>query len=208
MVKLYCLNIHTFENDFDNILPTLSSKRIEKINKLKKKNNKLLSMGAEMILKYALWDNNKNCELEILEDEFKKPYINGLADFHFNISHSGEYIVCAISNKPVGVDIEKISKYNLKIAEKYFTKDEIEYNDFFKIWVHKESFVKAVGKGLTLLQNKINIVSNGKISNIFFNNNKYFFREYKIDDSYKLAVCSKDMNFYNEIKMIDKIHIL
>ena len=43
--------------------------------------------------------------------EHGKPYLSDYSDVHFNISHSGEYVVCSVSDKPVGVDIQKISKY-------------------------------------------------------------------------------------------------
>ena len=39
--------------------------------------------------------------------EYGKPYIPALPDMHFNISHSGRWIVCAVDSKPIGIDIEK-----------------------------------------------------------------------------------------------------
>ena len=43
--------------------------------------------------------------LERTEDG--KPFIPGLADIHFNLSHSGDYIACAFSDQEVGLDLRE-----------------------------------------------------------------------------------------------------
>ena len=42
---------------------------------------------------------------EILRDEMGKPYFKESA-LHFNVSHSGEYLAIAVSEHPVGIDIQ------------------------------------------------------------------------------------------------------
>lgn len=43
----------------------------------------------------------------ISREERGKPFLRDRQDLFFNISHSGEYAVCAVSEHPVGIDIER-----------------------------------------------------------------------------------------------------
>lgn len=86
---------------------------------------------------------------------------NGLVQF--NQAHSGNMGIYAFcKNRRVGVDLEEMRPFqNLEqIAEMLFSPHELELfralpneeksRTFFKAWTHKEAFVKALGKGLTL----------------------------------------------------------
>lgn len=88
-----------------------------------------------------------------------KPFLEGRNDVFFNISHSGDYVVCALSDKEVGIDIEGEKRARLEVARRFFHPDEIkklesledkEKDDFFyDYWSVKESFLKYTGDGLT-----------------------------------------------------------
>jgi 4'-phosphopantetheinyl transferase len=75
-----------------------------------------------------------------------------LQNIHFNISHSANYVACAIADTPVGIDIEGRRKVNNAVAKRYFTEEEIKSihsdEDFFKIWTFKEALGKYTGEGL------------------------------------------------------------
>lgn len=82
-----------------------------------------------------------------------KPYFPG-TDIHFNISHSGDYKVLAIADAPVGVDIERFRKADLRVAKRfceneynYITQKDSEHR-FFEIWTKKEAYLKYKGTGL------------------------------------------------------------
>lgn len=87
-----------------------------------------------------------------------KPLWSEVPSLHFNLSHSGEWAALAITKiGPVGIDIEKIKpiKNRAKIAERIFTISEQEWlkksgllQEFFRLWVAKEAFVKALGQGM------------------------------------------------------------
>ncbi len=93
--------------------------------------------------------------LNILFSKHGKPYFENIMDFHFNISHSKDLITVAISESPVGIDIEYIRNPDLRIAKRFC--DE-EYNyiterdstiRFFEIWTKKEAYLKYKGTGLS-----------------------------------------------------------
>ncbi|MFT5123950.1 MAG: 4'-phosphopantetheinyl transferase [Kiritimatiellia bacterium] len=82
------------------------------------------------------------------------------SDIFFNLSHSGAYILIAIGRENHGVDIERMErKINLEsLARRYFSQPEYawweaqhkEKQAFFKVWTHKESYLKATGQGISI----------------------------------------------------------
>ena len=100
--------------------------------------------------------------------EHGKPYAKDLA-VEFNISHSGNMVVCAVDDKPIGIDIEQIRPIDLTVAKHICTDEELLYlfghtpieQDFayttdteilirfFKLWTAKEAYGKCIGTGLS-----------------------------------------------------------
>lgn len=96
-------------------------------------------------------------EIFIDKTENGKPYFKNYPDFHFNISHTIGAVAVAFSDSPLGVDIERIRKADLRVANRYFDNNEKEYiyrnkenvnRRFFEIWTKKEAYIKM--RGLTL----------------------------------------------------------
>lgn len=80
---------------------------------------------------------------------------------NFNITHSGKYVACAISDKPIGIDMEGNRKDVCSVARRFFNKDESEWvcmaeseseqkERFLKIWTFKEAYSKMTGDGIVL----------------------------------------------------------
>ena len=130
----------------------LSEVRKSKLEKIKNEKSRLLSLAAE--------EAYNRTSLELLGEIEPYTYKNEKPQndkFFFNLSHSGEYAVCAASKKPVGVDIQEIKPIDLKLSERFFTKDEFEYikngknkeERFFEIWTKKEAMAKVYGEGIS-----------------------------------------------------------
>lgn len=107
---------------------------------------------AEIIEKEYL---KKPCP-EILRDEYGKPYFADHS-LYFNISHSGDYVAMAVSEHPVGIDLQKIKEvregmYRKAVLprEQILIRKESRTRDFIRLWTLKESFTKAEGKGLRI----------------------------------------------------------
>lgn len=96
----------------------------------------------------------ENCP-GILRDEMGKPYFTE-GKLQFNVSHSGEYLAIAISENPVGVDIQEPKQIKEGMFKKVVHPKEQSLigadrqKDFLRLWTLKESFVKAEGKGLRI----------------------------------------------------------
>ena len=144
---------------FARLLRTVPPSRQEKIGRLRVARARRLSLGAGLLLNYALAAQG----LPVTEpavSENGKPYFPALPDFHFNLSHSGELALCAVSPTPVGCDVETVSGIDLAVARRFFHPEERAWlfslpegereAAFLRLWTCKESFIKAVGLGLAL----------------------------------------------------------
>ena len=97
---------------------------------------------------------NSNFLSNLKFNSHQKPYFD--LNFHFNISHSGDYVLCAASKAGnLGIDIEKKRALEIHGFEDLFT--SLEWQDittaqnpaiFFDYWSKKESIIKADGRGL------------------------------------------------------------
>lgn len=94
---------------------------------------------------------------ELLFTETNKPYLSN-TEVQFNLSHSGEIVVLAISNKPIGIDIEHIKPVMdmAGVMQVCFNEQEIESINsssnpqfrFYEFWTRKEAILKATGEGI------------------------------------------------------------
>lgn len=66
-------------------------------------------------------------KLKIEKNEYGKPFFTDFPNIHYNISHTKGLIVCAISEDSIGIDVERISNFNRRIPNRFFTKNEQEY---------------------------------------------------------------------------------
>lgn len=115
------------------------------------------SFAREKVVSLAATDLSvAEKDIEIKTDMYGKPHIAGYVQWHFSITHTAGMIGIAVSNKPIGIDAEKIRNADLRIARRFFTDQEnlrIKNSEnksrcFFEIWTKKEAYLKYIGKGL------------------------------------------------------------
>lgn len=101
--------------------------------------------------------------------DFGRPYLPAPIDF--NISHSGEYVLCALCNRcRVGVDIEKVQPINLSDFQGQMTEAEWAtvtgaadpLRAFYYYWTRKEAAIKAHGHGLSLPLKEV-VIGEGEV---------------------------------------------
>lgn len=149
MIKLFIADVSGL--DIGSRIAEVSDYRREKIEKLPSIEAKQQSLGAELLLNAAVPDHPQYCIAE-----GGKPCFEG--DFPcFSLSHSGKYALCAIADAELGADIEAPRKNSLRLAKRFFTESEFDAvsrsqnpdDEFCRIWVIKESYIKATGEGLS-----------------------------------------------------------
>ena len=137
--------------------------------------------------------------LTMSKGEFGKPFFSQYPDIHFNISHSGDFAAVMVSRFECGVDIQKIKEVKQSVVRKICSYEELRFIEnsadkdraFITLWALKESFVKAVGKGLSFDLSKVNfciVTHGGEITEIQCNQKGSFF--VKNLDEYILAACT------------------
>ena len=98
---------------------------------------------------------------EIKRTPLGKPYFPG-EDLHFSISHTKNYVFCAVSEYPIGIDAEELDRdIRLSLAEKFLSPGELEQfqnapdkrKALLTFWVLKEAAGKCTGEGLQLWPN-------------------------------------------------------
>lgn len=204
---IYALNAEKISDHIESYRDEMPENRYSKLMKYKFDMDKKLLIGNEILFQYGLkqiYPNRDHKEFVRAVDQAGKPYLEGEDDMYFNMSHAGKYSVCAFSDKPIGVDIERIKPIDLSIAEKYYCKDEYvdimqrskhnQLKRFYEYWVLKESFVKAVGLGLSIPLDEF-AFSNFKGHELLrvnhsVDNHNYISQKFNFSDSsYELAIC-------------------
>lgn len=183
---------------YERLTRLLPPEKQEQIYKIRFNIDKKLSLFSDLFVRYLACKvlNLNNTEVIFYKNDYGKPYLDGFPSFQYNISHTKNAIVIGISNKPIGVDIEKIKPINLKIAERFYCMNELRYilskedvleKLFYKVWTKKEAYIKWIGKGLSLPLTSFD-VTDVELRKILKN--------IEIDE-YMLSICSK-ADFYTE----------
>lgn len=195
--------------------------RCKKVQRLKSTGAKAASLGAGMLLQKMaldLIDGTENTGILFLEEDellavlqarmlreqtppFSFSYEYGeqgkpqIVNFpkKFNLSHSGDYVVCGVSDGEVGVDIQKWVPFKERTAERFFAKEEwklLQETDvekrtelFYRLWSRKEAYGKYTGQGIG------SVVGEDFSDERRWKEKKICFREQILEAGYSLSVC-------------------
>ncbi len=166
--------------------------------------SRLQTIAGELLARYAVgqFTGKQDQPLRLAYGPKGKPHFENLPEVHFNISHSGHYVVCAASETEVGIDVERVRKVNLRVAERFFSeaeiadlmasKEEDRVQYFITLWTLKESYLKAVGRGLTQHLNSFTVIHHDDIYLLTGNKEAegYGLEANRLNDLYTLAVCA------------------
>ena len=157
MTAVFATKISAFDPENISQRVLLTKERLYAIDQLNGEGRQQ-SFAAALLLEYVVKRLFPKAEhpLEVAIAQGGKPYLAKEPDIHFNLSHSGEWAVCAISSSPVGIDIQHCDEGRRDVASRFFHREEIRYLDslpqfrrdegFYRLWTLKESFVKATGR--------------------------------------------------------------
>lgn len=170
------------EVTFEEGYRLVSKSRKQKIDATKIALKKQQSLGAGLLLNHAvrMWQRFLSGATDLVLNTLNEVLVNELIDGYddtfdyeivlgkegkpmfsehdnlfFNISHAKDYVVCAVSDSPVGVDIEGGRSMNTNVANRYYKESEIKWIEskdsekhFFRIWTLKEAYGKLTGEGI------------------------------------------------------------
>ncbi len=150
------------DNVMERMRQAVSKERREQSLRFQRQQDAQRSLIGELLIRYILKERYQlpSHTLTFSKNSYGKPYLNEHTDIHFNLSHAGDWVICADGQVPVGVDIEKIRPIDFAIAERFFTASEYKLlmdtaeqerlQLFYTLWTLKESYIKFVGKGLSI----------------------------------------------------------
>lgn len=139
------------------------------------------------------------------QSEGGKPYIPEAPYIHFNISHTKGMVVCGISEKEIGVDVEYIREAKEAVIRRICSKEEKEYIfgveninlkergiRFTRIWTLKESYIKAIGKGLAFSLKEISFFLEDREKNVIISNiPDWNYYQFMLRGKYIVSVCEE-----------------
>lgn len=180
-------------SDYNNLITLMSPEKQTQILKFRFDVDKKLSLLSDLLVRYFACNtlSLSNNDLEFTKNDFSKPFLKRYPDFQYNISHTRDAIMIGFSKKSIGVDIEKVTSHDLKIAERFFHRNELEYilsknidrdKYFYEVWTKKEAYIKWIGKGLSIPLISFDVTSFDIKDN---------FSMYQVNE-YIFSVCCKD----------------
>lgn len=199
---------------FKEMVQYISFEKRNKINRFRKPIDATRSLLGDLVIRFMLckYYGFQNNEIIYGFHEFGKPYLLQQSHLHFNISHSGDWVVGVISTDLIGIDIEKIIPVRKNIPlmilsnqekKKFQELDGIDRNEFFfELWTLKESYVKMIGKGLYEKLNTLNVIHNNTISiEKKGKPTKAYLETLDCINGYKFCLCSFSMNYHKKLSL-------
>ena len=157
------------DHEFAAWYAMLGEEKRRRVDRFRRPADKRRTVAADMLARRAI---AARCgvppeQIRFFLEKRGKPYAADLP-VHFNLSHSGDLAVCAVDDRPVGIDVEKIRPVDLKVARRIAgeedlcrlfgrppnAEDFIRTEDgellvrFFELWTAKEAVGKRTGHGL------------------------------------------------------------
>ena len=142
MIRVFIADVSLL--DIESCLGKVSPARREKTLRLADEGDKRRSLGVELLLRKVTGRG------DYVLSENEKPFFPDNAVF-FSLAHCGDYAVCALSDVPVGVDIELPRVGGARLAKRFFQPDETALvyaaddpdREFCRLWTLKESYIKC-----------------------------------------------------------------
>ncbi|WP_019913345.1 4'-phosphopantetheinyl transferase family protein [Paenibacillus sp. HW567] len=222
MVRIFSVKIPKASTvNYEEVLDLLSEERRLRTLRYRRKEDRIRSVLGETLIRTLLIREHHldNRSLRFAVNRYGKPYLADLPDCQFNLSHAGDYVMCAIDQKPLGIDVEEIKPMDLSIASRFFAPCENQeilrmpedrrLDHFYQLWTAKESYIKFKGSGLSMPLNSFCLqISDGCIELVEQEGSpaaqaECYFKPFHISVDYKVTLCSESPNHPKEIQNID-----
>lgn len=196
------LQSHLYQHAWER----LSEIERKKISAIQTQKQRLLSLGARILLQYALAKENIR-QYELAIGKHGKPFLKNHT-LQFNLSHSQTSVVCVIAEEAVGIDLEEKTRTAPKQYEKIVSQEEKQFLqesnypdiDFLRIWTMKESFVKMQGGRIFEKPKEISMVEDMQLRTVWAEQH-CFLQRYETAE-YLICVCAKQNQFPKTITKV------
>lgn len=205
MIRIFHIDSSFLRDErlYERLLRQCSALRREKIAAIRHEEERRNRLAASLLLDLALRPMGlRERDARYAFSAAGKPRIADLPEFHFSISHSGSSVICAVSERPVGADLQLPRPVSRRLMSRMFTERELSGSDPIRLWTLKESYGKLTGEGIAVLErtelifgNEIGILRDGVRQQVCFG-------EMSLNNGAFLATCSYE-NPSLSIEMIE-----
>jgi len=196
---------------YADLMPLLTPQKRERIEKLVHAEDVVRTLTGERLIRDIIERKFgiQGAAVRLDTNAYGKPFLAGYPDFHFNLSHSGRLVVCAVGGSPVGIDVEHQGDADWKAIASFLSDEEQrdlsarpaedQRSHFYRLWTLKESCLKCRGKGFFIdpasftikIEDRGICLSTGSGAIDL----RYCFKTYDLDRGYSLAACSEGESF-------------
>ena len=206
MSVIYAVHLrHIGAAEMVSLWAAASERRRERANRFVFEADQRRCLAAGELLAHVLARHGvTRREIELAENTHGKPYLIHRPDLHFNVSHSGDWVVCAVGPEELGVDVERCNPDAINVARR-FAPEEFAYihggacpeertERFTEVWTLKESYVKFLGRGLAVALDAYSVSAEGQRSRLLrgVDGRTPFLRQIPHGEGYSIAYCGGD----------------
>lgn len=193
----------------------ISEERLRRAKRFHQEKDQIRCLCAEILLRYGLAQAGvQKQDIRFRYQQSGKPFLEGNHLPYFSISHSGDYVMCAIASEEIGVDVEQCTDIHSGLAKSVMTSAEyahylnlrpnMQNQYFFTVWTCKESVVKCIGTGLQTSFPSIEIVTAGKKTQAVKDGKEiYHLWRIPLGGAYCSAVCMKHEKSVPKVIFVD-----
>jgi len=217
MIRIYAASINQpiHSEQYQQMLSYISEDQRLRMGKFRFESDKKRMLYGSVMSRYFVGEKmekpGETVEFEL--NSFGKPYVKETPLIQFNVSHSGEWVVCAVGDHEIGVDIEQIKPIDTKIAQKFFTQteyqtitftqEEARLKAFYRLWTMKESYIKYIGQGLSIQLDSFEIVKVKDGFSVIGAEQEISVWQGEVLDGYMLSLCHTVGEPYLGIQVLD-----
>lgn len=213
------MNIYAMRMEWDDpgacaclerLLPFLSADEQGRIARLRRREDRLRAIAGRACVRWLLCTRFAldNSSLRFGAGSCGKPFLQEpRLGVHYNISHSGEWVAVVLAAGETGIDLQSqehggpepflgfLSREEAEVLAQLEGKERLDC--FYRLWTLKESYVKALGKGMQADFRSFSILPAGSGWAVF-PPQPYVFRQYPLAEGYALSVCAAEGSGFPE----------
>lgn len=145
------------EEEINRLLPLVSDERREEALRYKHLFGQFACLNSYVMLREMLESKGYTHPFRFGHNEHGKPYLIDYPEIHFNLSHCKNGIAVAVSDQPIGIDIEgyrqvsdSLIRYTMNEEEQRIIRESDDpVRTFTEYWTKKEAVFKLRGTGIT-----------------------------------------------------------
>ena len=158
--RIYAMNAQGRDFTEERFLPYVSEGRRQEARKRRKDRDRQLYLAAEVLLNRSLQLEGRSLPLPVpyTRNPYGKPCLPKWAGRYANWSHSGTWVICVLSDREAGIDLQEAGKEPKEaLIHRTLQPEELAFYEqapadrkkrlFYEYWVLKESFLKSKGTG-------------------------------------------------------------